>query len=94
MINNAYNRKFLLPRRSTREKEAVYSRSVFAPVFRSYRRLVAQHGEGKGLDEGRRDGLHESLCHRVGGCRERRQSEAGRRHECGIHDLPQVWNGE
>jgi hypothetical protein len=45
------------------------SRGAFDPVFRSYRRLPAQHSDGKGMDHGRRDGLHEGLCHRVGGCR-------------------------
>jgi hypothetical protein len=61
---------FLAPRSSTLEKDAVPSCGDFAPAFRSYRRLPAQHGDGKGMDEGRRDGLHEDLCHRVEGCRE------------------------
>jgi hypothetical protein len=42
------------------------------------------------MDEGRRYGLHEGLCHRVEGCREGHQSEARRLHEYGIHGLPQV----
>jgi hypothetical protein len=46
------------------------------------------------MDEGRSDVLDEGLCHRVGGYREGRQSEARRLHEYGIHGLPQVWNRE
>jgi hypothetical protein len=70
------------------------SRGAFAPAFRSYRRLPAQHGEVNGMDGGRRDGLPEDLLNRVGGYREGRQSEARRLHEYGIHGLPQVWIGE